>query len=85
MTIPLRLSMAIAASCMMATPVSAQNTGPATARLDPFISAVFEAGAAPGFAIAVVHGTEVVYMKGFGYADIEAGRPSTTPMLEVAE
>ena len=60
-----------------AAAAAGQETGPATERLDPFFSSVFEAAPVPGLAIAVVQGTEVVYLKGFGYADMEAARPFT--------
>jgi len=31
----------------------------------------------PGMGIVVVRDTQIVYMKGFGYADLEAKRPFT--------
>ncbi|MDQ3699224.1 MAG: serine hydrolase [Gemmatimonadota bacterium] len=52
-------------------------SGPAAAMLDPIISRIFALDLAPGMAVAVVRDTEVIYLKGFGYADLEARRPVT--------
>lgn len=46
-------------------------------RLDAFIEAAMELEVAPGLAVAVVRGDDVLYLKGFGYADIETGRRVT--------
>ena len=46
-------------------------------RLDRFIEEVYQLWLAPGAAVAVVHGDEVVYLKGFGYADVAKGRKVT--------
>ncbi len=47
-----------------------------------FVPALMEEEAIPGLAIAVVRENEVVHMQGYGFADVEAGRPMTadTPM-----
>jgi CubicO group peptidase (beta-lactamase class C family) len=48
-----------------------------SARLDGFIEAAFELDITPGMAVAVVRGDQVVYLRGFGYADAETRRPVT--------
>ncbi|HLT46393.1 MAG TPA: serine hydrolase, partial [Rubricoccaceae bacterium] len=46
--------------------------------MDAFVSETLEAlGAVPGLAVAVVRGDEVVYLRGFGLADREAGAEVT--------
>jgi CubicO group peptidase (beta-lactamase class C family) len=53
------------------------STAPSTARIDSVVTALFGLGAAPGMAVVVVRDTAAIYMKGFGYADLEARRPVT--------
>jgi CubicO group peptidase (beta-lactamase class C family) len=53
------------------------STAPDTARIDSVVTALFGLGAAPGMAVVVVRDTAAIYMKGFGYADLEARRPVT--------
>jgi CubicO group peptidase (beta-lactamase class C family) len=48
-----------------------------TARLDSIMNTLMALDLAPGSGIVVVRDTQIVYMKGFGYADIEAKRPFT--------
>ena len=57
------------------------EAGSAFDQLDPFVSKAFALDLAPGMAIAVVKDGEVVYAKGFGYADVEAGRAVTPETL----
>lgn len=45
--------------------------------LDPIITAAFDLGLVPGFAVAVVKDDEVVYLRGFGWADVENERKVT--------
>lgn len=45
--------------------------------LDNALEALFARDLSPGMAIAVVRGTEVIYARGFGFADIEQKRPVT--------
>lgn len=49
---------------------------------DSFIPALMEEEAIPGLAIAVVRDRRVIHMQGYGFADVESGRPMTadTPM-----
>ena len=49
--------------------------------LDPLIKAIFELDLAPGMAVAVVSGDELVYEAGFGYADVKARRLVTPETL----
>ena len=46
--------------------------------LDAFVPRLLEAtdGNVPGLSIAVVHGDDAVYLRGFGMADVEAGVPA---------
>ena len=48
-----------------------------TAALDSTLSQLFALDLAPGMAVAVVRDTQVIYAKGFGWADVEAKRPVT--------
>lgn len=45
--------------------------------LDPIITGAFDLGLVPGFAVAVVKDDEVVYLRGFGWADVENARKVT--------
>jgi len=50
-------------------------------QLDPLVSRIFELDLAPGMAVAVVYGDELVYERGFGFADVAADRPVTPETL----
>src|SRR5688572_6116827 len=59
-------------------PVGAQQLTPSQrATLDSTLSQLFALDLAPGMGIVVVRDTAVVYMKGLGFADVEARRPFT--------
>ncbi len=45
--------------------------------LDPFITEAFDLGLVTGFAVAVVKDDEVVYLRGFGWADVKNERKVT--------
>lgn len=45
------------------------------AELDAVVEPFFELGMAPGMAVAVVDGEDLVYARGFGVADVETGEP----------
>jgi CubicO group peptidase (beta-lactamase class C family) len=47
------------------------------ARIDSVVTALFSLDAAPGMSVVVVRDTDPIYMKGFGYADLESRRPVT--------
>ncbi len=72
-----RISLPLLGLALSVTTTHAQHTGSATSALDPFVSAVAALGPVPGFAIVVAQDDEVVYLKGFGMADVEVGWPFT--------
>jgi CubicO group peptidase (beta-lactamase class C family) len=45
--------------------------------IDSIVTALFALDAAPGMSVVVVRDTAPIYIKGFGYADLEARRPVT--------
>jgi CubicO group peptidase (beta-lactamase class C family) len=47
------------------------------AAIDSVMSQLMSFGLSPGVGVVVVRGDDVVYKKGFGYADVEAKRPFT--------
>ena len=65
---------AFTTSCASAQTPSAFS---ASAVLDSTLAKVFALDLAPGMSIAVVRDTQVIYAKGFGWADVEARRPVT--------
>jgi CubicO group peptidase (beta-lactamase class C family) len=48
-----------------------------TASIDSVAASIFSLDASPGVGIVVVRDTQVIYVKGFGHADVEANRPVT--------
>src|SRR5215212_1801865 len=59
-------------------PAAVNAQSPAlTARLDSVMNALMALDLTPRSGIVVVRDTQIVYMKGFGYADVEAKRPFT--------
>ncbi|HSE53781.1 MAG TPA: serine hydrolase domain-containing protein, partial [Gemmatimonadales bacterium] len=59
-------------------PAGAQQLTPAQrTAIDSTLDRLFGLGLAPGMGIVVVRDTQVVYLKGLGYADLEARRPFT--------
>ncbi len=66
-------------------PVSAQHEASAHIRLDAFTAALNETVPAylntfevPGAAVALIRNGEIVFARGYGYADVEKHRPVTT-------
>lgn len=64
------------------TPVKAQTGNPMTraeitAKLDSVMNALVALDMAPGVGVVVVRDTQIVYMKGFGYADVAAKKQVT--------
>jgi CubicO group peptidase (beta-lactamase class C family) len=53
------------------------SAAPTASRIDSVVTALFALEAAPGMAVVVVRDTAPIYMKGFGYADLESRRPVT--------
>lgn len=56
--------------------VLAAQTSP-TAAIDTTVARLFALGLAPGLGVVVVRDTQILYMKGFGFADAESRRPFT--------
>ena len=77
------LAVALAAAVAGSARAAAPELGPATtARIDRFVEEQMDARQVPGFALAIVRGSEVVHQRGFGSAD-GSGRPVTvdTPFV----
>jgi CubicO group peptidase (beta-lactamase class C family) len=53
----------------------AQSPDPAIAAVDSMLRGLASLNFSPGFGVVIVRDTQIVYMKGFGYADAEARRP----------
>lgn len=71
-------ALVIVASLFTTMRAHAQTQSPAlTAQLDSVMNALMALDLSPGAGIVVVRDTQIVYMKGFGYADIAAKRPFT--------
>jgi CubicO group peptidase (beta-lactamase class C family) len=51
------------------------SSSPLFAAVDSTAQRFFDLGASPGLGIVVVRDTQVIYMRGFGYADVEGRRP----------
>ena len=65
-----------------AVPVLAQDPSPGRfASLDSVVLTEMSSGNIPGVAIGIVHGDRIVYLRGFGVANIETGAPVTPDML----
>jgi len=74
------LVMGLSACVRPGTPaglVTRTSSAPQTRAVDSIASRLFAMGMAPGMAVAVVRGDEILYMRGFGHADVEARRPVT--------
>jgi CubicO group peptidase (beta-lactamase class C family) len=56
---------------------STASTTSTTSALDSTLADIFALDLAPGMSIAVVRDTQVIYAKGFGFADVGAQRPVT--------
>lgn len=68
---------ALMLGCAGAQYPSTSATSSTTSALDSTLSQVFALDLAPGMSVAVVRDTQVIYAKGFGWADVEARRPVT--------
>jgi CubicO group peptidase (beta-lactamase class C family) len=58
-------------------PAMAQQQNPLAAALDSTVSRMMSLNATPGMGVVVVKDTQIIYMKGFGQADVENKRPFT--------
>jgi len=70
----MRLALFTLLATTLAALQDATTPSPHYAALDSFISRAFALDVTPGLAVAVVQGDRIIYARGFGYADIEAGR-----------
>ena len=70
--LPLMLGCATAQS-----PSSSASSAASTSALDSTLTEIFTLNLAPGMAIAVVRDTQMIFSKGYGWADVEARRPVT--------
>src|SRR5262249_26641473 len=86
------LLMLLIAGCAATSPVSAADraaaaptgmAGPGLERFDAVITGLMREFAIPGAGFALVMNGRLVMARGYGWADIEAGRPTepTTPFL----
>ena len=71
--------LALVAGCATQDPptTSTSSTSSTTSGLDSTLADIFALDLAPGMSIAVVRDTQVIYAKGFGWADVESQRPVT--------
>ncbi len=58
-----------------------ERSRPLARVLDPILIEIFDVGLTPGMAVAVVQGDDLVYARGFGFADVENRRPATPKTL----
>jgi CubicO group peptidase (beta-lactamase class C family) len=71
----------VAALCALALDVSTSLASPTTAiepRLDRILAGATQENGKPGIAVAIQRGSQVIYSKGFGYADVELRVPVTS-------
>jgi CubicO group peptidase (beta-lactamase class C family) len=77
------LALLTAAGCAQPAPAAPSAPGSRAASaipneaLDSAVAALFALDMAPGMAVVVVRGEDVIYLRGFGHADVEAGRRVT--------
>lgn len=63
------------------TPAQEKPEGAVFDGFDEYVAKVLEELRVPGLAIAIVKGDQVILAKGFGFADVENGRPVTSKTL----
>jgi CubicO group peptidase (beta-lactamase class C family) len=64
-------------ACWGGVACQGRNAGSLVEELDPGVSRLFALDLAPGMAVAAVRGDDLLYLRGFGFADLEAERPVT--------
>jgi CubicO group peptidase (beta-lactamase class C family) len=68
----------LAAGCARAYNVAQPSSSPSeVAAIDSVMSRLTSMNLSPGVGVVVVRGDDVIYKKGFGYADVESKRPFT--------
>lgn len=60
--------------CLTAALNGQERSRTAAERLDPLLDRLFSLGMSPGMSVAVVQEDSIIYARGFGYADLKAGR-----------
>ena len=74
----LRQTMGLVAGCAAGALLQVDVLGAQlAASIDSVATRMFALNAAPGVSVVVVRDTQIVYARGFGYADLEAKRPVT--------
>ncbi len=71
----------LAAALRLGSPTASRAEETIAARLDSITDELFALGMAPGLAVSVVNGGELVYSRGLGVADLDSGRPVTPETL----
>src|ERR1700744_1397605 len=80
---PVRTVCAGAAACLLFAPLIATAAAPeltaaAAGEIDSIVTKALSAGPIPGASVAVERHGQIIYQKGFGYADLE-NRVKVTP------
>jgi CubicO group peptidase (beta-lactamase class C family) len=78
--VPIALAVALTPLIATAAPGRAQTTDPAT-RIDAYIRGRMPDLRTPGLSVVVVDGNQVIFSRGYGFADREAGTPMTQDTL----
>ena len=71
------LALVLGCATQYPSTTSTSSTSSTTSGLDSTLAEIFALDLAPGMSIAVVRDTQVIYAKGFGWADVDAQRPVT--------
>ena len=71
------LALVLGCATQYPSTTSTSLTTSTTGGLDSTLAEIFALDLAPGMSVAVVRDTQVIYAKGFGWADVEAKRPVT--------
>lgn len=71
------LALVLGCATQYPSTTSPSSTTSTTSGLDSTLADIFALNLAPGMSIAVVRDTQVIFAKGFGWADVEAKRPVT--------
>ena len=78
--VPIALAVALTPLIATAAPGRAQTTDPAT-RIDAYMRGRMPDLRTPGLSVVVVDGDQVIFSRGYGFADREAGTPMTQDTL----
>ena len=71
------LAIVAIAPVLATTSLAQQRDTPTGAAIDSVMSALNSLDLSPGVGVVVVRDTEIIYMKGFGMADVASHRPFT--------